>query len=62
VKKLNKRFEKVENSVFSFFACPCFQDICNGCSYVETSADTTQVKINQLESETRAILQAIGGK
>jgi hypothetical protein len=61
MKKLKKRFEKVENSVFSFGVCPCFPDVCHGC-VINNSQDTTQSKINQLQQQTSAILQVTGGR
>jgi REP element-mobilizing transposase RayT len=54
VKKLNKRFEKAGNSVFSFWTCPCFRDVCFGCS--DAPGDGEQTNSNQLFNETYAVL------
>jgi hypothetical protein len=57
VKKLNKCFEKTENSIFSFWTCPCYQDVCFGCTNVGSGQnDNTQSKISQLEAEIYATL------
>jgi hypothetical protein len=55
VKKLNKRFEKAGNSVFSFWTCPCFRDVCFGCTG-EGTGDNTQSKSNLLYYDTRDTL------